>query len=82
MPRIDLRTKKYESFSPQVIQGFWQKLKKKNPKIVVMSPTFQTKDFKREEVVWQQHHFCNDEAEHQILGGKHFLILESESSKI
>ena len=32
---IDLRTKKAESFSPQLIQGFWQKLKKKNPKIVV-----------------------------------------------
>ena len=48
---IDLRRKKAESFSPQLIQGFGQKLKKKNPKIVVMSPTFETKDFKKEEVV-------------------------------
>ena len=27
---IDLRTKKAESFSPQLLQGFWQKLKKKS----------------------------------------------------
>ena len=55
---IDLRTKKAESFSPQLIQGFWQKLKKKNPKIVIMiSPTFETKDFKKEDVVWQQEQF-------------------------
>ena len=44
---IDLRTKMAESFSPQLIQGFLQKLKKNNPKIVVMSPTFETKDFKK-----------------------------------
>ena len=34
---IGLRTKKAEHFSPQLTQGFWHKLKKKNPKIVVMS---------------------------------------------
>ena len=44
---IDLRTKKAESFSPQLLQGFWHKLKKKNPKIVVMSPTVETKSFKK-----------------------------------
>ena len=27
---IDLRTKKAESFSPQLIQGFWHELKKKS----------------------------------------------------
>ena len=27
---IDLRKKKAESFSPQLIQGFWQKLKEKS----------------------------------------------------
>ena len=32
---IDLRTKKAESFSPQLLQGFWFELKKKNPKIVL-----------------------------------------------
>ena len=51
---IDMRTKKAESFSPQLLQGFWHKLKKKNPKIVLMSPTFETKSFKKKEVVWQQ----------------------------
>ena len=34
---VDLRTKKTESFSPQLRQGFWQKLKLKNPKIVVVT---------------------------------------------
>ena len=33
----DLRTKKAESFPPQLLQGFWFKLKKRNPKLVVMS---------------------------------------------
>ena len=68
---IDLRTKKAESFSPQLLQGFWHKLKKKkNPKIVVMSPTVETKRFKKKEVVWQQYHLCMDVQEHQLLGGK------------
>ena len=79
---IDLRTKKAESFSPQLIQGFWQKLKEKNPKIVVMSPTVETKDVNKEEMVWQQYHLCIDVAEHQFLGGEHFLILRPESGKI
>ena len=35
----DLRTKKGEGFSPRALQGFWSKIKIKNPKIVVMSPT-------------------------------------------
>ena len=39
---INLGTKKAESFSPQLLQGFWHKLKKNNPKIVVMSPTVET----------------------------------------
>ena len=42
---IDIRTKKAESFSPQLIQGFWQKLKKNNLKTVGMSRTFEAKDF-------------------------------------
>ena len=79
---IDLITETAESFSPQLIQGFRQKLKKNNPKIVVMSPTFETKDFKKEEVVWQQYHLCTDVAGHQFLGGKHILILGPESGKI
>ena len=36
---VDLRTKNLDSISPQFLQGFWSKLKEKNPKIVVMSPT-------------------------------------------
>ena len=50
---VDLRTKKAESFSPQLFQGFWSKLKKKNPMIVVMSPTVSTQSSKRKEVIWQ-----------------------------
>ena len=75
----DLRTKKAERFTPQLSQGFWHKLKKINPKIVVMSPTFETKSCRSKEVVWQQYHLCIDVAEHQILGGKHLLILGPES---
>ena len=72
---IDLRKKKrLRVFSPQLIQSFWQKLKEKNPEIVVMSPTFETKDVNKEEMVWQQYHLCLGVAEHQSLGGKHFLI--------
>ena len=36
---VDLRTKKAESFTPQALQGFWSKIKIKNPKIVVMHLT-------------------------------------------
>ena len=43
---IDLRTKTAEILSPQLLRGFWFRLKKKNPKIVVMSPTVSTKGFK------------------------------------
>ena len=53
---IDFRTKKAESFSAQLSRGFQHMLKKKNPKIVVMSPTVETKSFKKKEVVWQQYH--------------------------
>ena len=44
---MDLRAKIAESFSPQLLQGFWSKLKKENPKIVVMSPTVPTNSFKQ-----------------------------------
>ena len=40
------------------------------------------KSFMHEEVVWQQYHLCLVVAEHQILGGQHFLILGPESGKI
>ena len=42
---IDIRTKRAEIFSPQLFQNFWFKLKRKNPKTVVMSPTVTTKSF-------------------------------------
>ena len=71
---VDLRAKKAESFSPQLLHGFWSKLKKKIPKIVVMFPTVTTKSSKQEEVVWQQYRLCLAMAEYQILGGKHFLM--------
>ena len=28
---VDIRTKETESFSPQLLHGFWSKLKEKNP---------------------------------------------------
>ena len=49
------RTKKAESFSPQLLQGFWSKLKKNNPKIVVMSPTVTAKNSEQKDVIWQQY---------------------------
>ena len=72
-----LRVSRYNCY-----RAFWHMLKKKNPKIVVMSPTVETKSFKKKEVVWQQYHLCMDLAEQQILGGKHFLILGPEGGKI
>ena len=36
---------------------------------------------KKEEMVWQQYRLCIDVADHQILGGKHFLVLGPESGK-
>ena len=68
---VDLRTKKTESFSPQLLQGFWSKLEKKNPKIVIMSPTVTTKRSKQKEVMWQQYRSCLAGTESQILGGKY-----------
>ena len=56
-------------------------LKRKNPKIVVISPTVATKSHKQGEVLWQQYHLCLAVAEHQILSGKHCLILEPGSEK-
>ena len=64
---IDLGTKKAESFSRQLLQGFWSK-------VVVMSPTVTMKSFQQKEAVWQQYHVCLAVAEHLILGGKHFLL--------
>ena len=47
----DLRTKKAESFSPQLLQRFWFELEKKNPKIVVMFPTVTTQGLSRKKCV-------------------------------
>ena len=68
--------------SPQALQGFWSKMKIKNPKIVEMSPTVFTKYTNQKEVIWQQYSLCLAIAEYQILDGKHFLILGPESGKI
>ena len=65
---VDLRTKKTESFSPQLSQDFWSKLKNKNPKIVVLSPTVTTENSKQKEVIWQQYRVCLAVAEYLILG--------------
>ena len=55
---IDLRTKKAQKSTPQLLQGFWHKLKKKNPKISGMSPTLAAKSYKQQEIIWQQHCLC------------------------
>ena len=78
---VDLRTKNTESFLPQLLQGFWSRLKEKNPKIVVMSPTATSKNSKQEEVIRQQFRLCLAAAEYQIRGGQHFLILGPETCK-
>ena len=77
---VDLRTKKAENFSPRASQGFWSKIQRKNPKIVVMSPRVFTKCTDQEEVIWQQYRLCLAIAEYQILGG-FFFILGPESRK-
>ena len=79
---VDLRTKNVESFSPQLLQGFWSKLEKKNPKIVIMSQTVTTKRSKQKDITWQQYRVRLAVAEYQIHGGKHFLILGPVSGKI
>ena len=48
-----------------------------------MSPTVCTrKKYKQKEIIWQQYRLCCAVAEHQILGGKHFLVSETGSGKI
>ena len=41
---VDLRTQNSESFSPQLLLGFWAKLKENNLQIVVMSPTITSRN--------------------------------------
>ena len=59
-----------------------QSSRKKDPKIVVMSPTVTTNNFKQKEVKRQQYRLCLAVKEYQILGCKHFLLLGPESGKI
>ena len=79
---VDLRTKRAEGLSPQALQGFWSRIKMKNPKIVVMSPTVTTKNSEQKEVIWQQYRLCLAVAEYQILDGKIFLLSGPESENI
>ena len=79
---IDFRTKKADNLPPQLLHGFWYKLQKKNPKIVAMSPIVATKSYNEQEVIWQQYHLCLVVPEHQIFGGKHFLVLGRETGSI
>ena len=78
----DPRTKKAEGFSPQVLKRFWSKIKIKNPKIHLMSPTVFTRYPNQKEVIWQQYRLCLAIQECQFLGGKHFLIAGPELGKI
>ena len=79
---VDMRTKKAESFSPQAMQGFWSKMKTKNPKVVVMSPTVFTENTNQKEVIWQQYRLCLAMAEYQIFSGKDVHIFGPESGKM
>ena len=64
-------------------QDKWRKSsRKKDPKIVVMSPTVTTNNFKQKDVKRQQYRLCLAVKEYQILGCKHFLLLGPESGKI
>ena len=71
-----------ESLLPQLLQGFWSRLKKKSPNIVGMSPTVTTKNSKQKEVMWQPYRLRLAVAEYPILGGKHFLTLGPKSGKM
>ena len=55
--------------------------KRKSPKIVVMSPTVATKSHEEKEGIWQLPFVLGREAEHPILGGKHFLIFGTRNRK-
>ena len=46
---VDLRTKKADASHHRHLQGFWSKIKVKNPKIVVMPPTVFTKYINQKE---------------------------------
>ena len=65
---IGLGTKKAEHFLPQFLSGF-------NPKIVAMSPTVCCCENSERKRWYGNSTMCVAVAEHQILGGKHFLIL-------
>ena len=71
-PTMGLRTKKTEKLLTQLLQGFWSKFKKKNPKIVMVSPTVTTQNKKQKEAMWQQYRLCLAVAEYQIPGGSTF----------
>ena len=49
-----LEPRRLGNFSSQQLQVFWSKLKKKSPKIVVMSPTATAKNSEHKEVLWQK----------------------------
>ena len=66
----NLRRKKAESFSPQSLQDFWSKIKRKNPKIVLMSPAVFTIYTNQKKLRRQQYRLCFAIAEYQILDGK------------
>ena len=75
---VDLRTKKAENFSHRHCKGFWSKMKTKNPKIVVMSPTVSTKNCKQKKKTNGNITVCAGRGR----GGKQFLIFGLESAKI
>ena len=80
---VDLRTKKTESFSPQLLQGFWSKLKKKNPKTVVMYPTVTAKNSKQKRgYMATVLSVLGRSRIPKSLVGEHLLTLGPESGKI
>ena len=80
---IDLRTKKAERFSPQLIQGFWQKLKETESQDCCDVPDcLRRKTFKKDEMVMATVPFVYGRGSNvQILGGKHFLFFRDHNQE-
>ena len=81
-PKQTSEPRRLRAFSPQLLQYFWSKLKKKNPKDCCDVPNVTTNNSRHREVTWQQYRLCLAGAEFQILGGKYVLIFGPESGKI
>ena len=79
---IDVRTKKADNLTPQLLQGFWNKLKKKTQERRDV-PDCCYEELQATKSFWATIYLlCLVVADHQILGGKYFLILGPETGRI